>query len=271
MMEKSEGRVTTVEFNSLREFYDYICSTPLNDVFRWVPISSSETGWSAKRWTQTESFEEASELFKKGWSEMSEKLVQRLKAEESKIEPALQAKNTLGVQGYHPVVPLYLMGIPANMVRKEMKPVKQKVITLNKSVNYNGATSSTRIVEESIKALMLIKKLEAQNYRCNLNLVMGSQTSTRSFVIKIRVKSANEKLNVSKLSFPLVHPSMLRRLLFRFIEVHHLTTPEFVSGYGRPTECDTMRKATPGEYYLPPFIRKDVKSVRNLDDLEKLD
>lgn len=270
MNESVDGKVVKVEFNSLAEFYSYLCETPLNDAFRWSEKASDDRDNQAKVWTKTESFEEASELFKHGWSEMSDKLVQKLKAEESKMEPVMVSKNSVGVQGYQPIVPLYLMGIPTNMACRKMTPVKQKVITLNKCVNYPGFTSSDKIVDESIKALLLIKKLEAQNYRCNLNLVLGTYTYDRSFVVKIRIKSANEKLNVSKLSFPLVHPSMLRRLLFRFIEVHPLATKAFVGGYGKPIEDHIMRAASPGEYHLPAFIRKDVKSVHTLDDLEKI-
>lgn len=271
MRENVDGKVVKVEFNSLGEFYNYLCETPLNDAFRWQAKESDAKGPGSTAWTKTESFEEASDLFKHGWSEMSDTLVQRLKAEESKMEPVMTSKNVLGVQGYQAVVPLYLMGVPTNMVRRQMVPVKQKVITLNKSVNYHGGVGSSRIIDESVKALMLIKKLEAQHYRCNLNLVLGTFTYGRSFVVQIRIKSASEKLNVSKLSFPLVHPSMLRRLLFRFIEVHPLVTPDFVRGYGSPITNDIMRAVSPGEYLLPAFIRKDVTQVRTLDDLEKLD
>lgn len=270
MNESVDGKIVKVEFGSLNEFYNYICDTPLNEAFRWSTKESDDKGSWAKTWTKTESFEEASELFKHGWSDMSDKLVQRLKAEQSKMEPVMVSKNSVGAQGYHPIVPLYLMGVPTNMVCRKMTPVKQKVITLNKCVNYHGGVSSDMIVDESIKAMLLIKKLESQNYRCNLNLIMGTYTWERSFVIKIRIKSANEKLNVSKLSFPLVHPSMLRRLMFRFIEVHPLTTRDFVGGYGRPIEDSIMRATSPGEYLLPAFIRKDVNSVRTLDDLEKI-
>lgn len=271
MRQDVDGKIVKVEFDSLCEFYDYICNTPLNETFRWETKQSDLHGSRAKWWSKTESFAEATELFKRGWSEMSERLVQRLKVEESKMEPVMVSKNTIGVQGYHPIVPLYLMGIPTNMVRKEMKPVSRKVITLNKAITYNAKVSPDTIIDESIKALMLVKKMEAQNYRCNLNLVMSNYTFSRTFIVKIRIKSANEKLNISKLSFPLVHPSMLRRLLLRFFEVHPLVTRDFTRGYGMATPDSIVRSFTHGEYYLPPIIRKDVKKVRNLDDLEKLD
>jgi len=141
---------------------------------------------------------------------------------------------------------------------------------LNKSIDYNGGTSSDTIMNESIKAMMIIKKLEAQGYRCNLNIVLGTSKGACKFYVKVRIKSANEKLNVSKLAFPLVHPSMLRRLFFRFVEVYPKITPNFVGGYGMPATSSEMRKIFKGEYLLPNFIRKDVTKITGIDDLEHI-
>lgn len=264
-------QVESIEFDSLKEFYDYICETPFNEAFRWAG-HSSVTG--SKSWTKTESFEEAIELFKHGWSDMAGKLVQKLKIIESKTEPMMKPRSKLDVCGYQAIVPLYLQGVPNNMVNKKMVPVKQKVITLNKSIDYSGGVSADSIVEESIKAMQIIKKLEAQGYRCNLNIVLGSSEGhgayRKQFLLKIRIKSANEKLNVSKLAFPLVHPSMLRRLFFRFMEVYPKITKEFVHGYGMPATSHELRKVFKGEYLLPNFIKKDVSKINNIDDLENV-
>lgn len=267
----SGSKEMVVEFVSLNEFYEYIMNTPTNISFARASCKSRRYGKRAKDWTKTTSFEEAAYLLKNGWTDMSGALTQSLRLEESKMEPFLVQKNVLGIQGFHPIVPLYLMGIPNNMVRKEMHSVKQKVITLNKSITYAWHISSEQIIEQSLKSLMLIKKLEAQHYRCNLNIVFGVNASNFTFLVKVRIKSANEKLNVSKLSFPLVHPSMLRRLMLRFIEVHPKTPIGYTFGYGTPISVNTIKSLLEGEYFLPPIIVKDVREVRNLDDLEKID
>lgn len=209
-------------------------------------------------------------MFKNGWSDMATKLVQKLKVIESKTEPTMKPKNVLGVAGYQAIVPLYLQGVPNNMVTKKMTPVKQKVITLNKSIDYSGGVSADQIIEESIKAMQIVKKLEAQGYRCNLNIVLGSSEPDIKLYVKIKIKSANEKLNVSKLAFPLVHPSMLRRLFFRFIEVYPHVTKSFVSGYGSPAKSSELREVFKGEYLLPNFIKKDVNKIKTIDDLENI-
>lgn len=262
-------KTEVIEYDSLHEFYEYLINTPFNKAFYWAKHSSVDSGYE---FTKTKNFSEAVELFKNGWSDMATKLVQKLKVIESKTEPTMKPKNVLGVSGYQAIVPLYLQGIPNNMVTKKMTPVKQKVITLNKSIDYKGSVSADQIIEESIKAMQIVKKLEAQGYRCNLNIVLGTTAGypSKQFIVKVRIKSANEKLNVSKLAFPLVHPSMLRRLFFRFIEVYPNITESFVSDYGKPATSNEMRNIFKGEYLLPNFIKKDVNTIKTIDDLENI-
>ncbi len=266
-VEKINTKTEVIQYDSLKEFYDYLCATPFNDAFRWASHSSVE---GSEWFTKTKSFDEAVELFKNGWSDMASNLVQKLKVIENKTEPTMKPKNTLGMCGYQAIVPLYLQGVPNNMVNKKMVPIKQKVITLNKSIDYNGGVSSNQIIEESIKAMQIIKKLEAQGYRCNLNIVLGSSEYKNGFFVKVRIKSANEKMNISKLAFPLVHPSMLRRLFFRFIEVYPNITKDFVSGYGAPATSSELRNVFKDEYLLPNFIKKDVNKINSIEDLENM-
>lgn len=270
-VEKINEITEIIEYDSLQEFYNYLIETPFNQAFCWAKHSSVTNSY---HFTKTHDFSEATKLFKEGWSDMAQKLVQRLKVVENKTQPVMKPRNTLGVCGYQAVVPLYLQGVPNNMVSKKMVPVKQKVITLNKSIDYNCGVDADKIIEESVKAMQIVKKLEAQGYRCNLNLVLGSESGwgaeRRQFVIKVRIKSANEKLNISKLAFPLVHPSMLRRLFFRFIEVYPNVTKHFVSGYGHPATSKEMREMFKGEYLLPNFIKKDVNNINCIDDLENI-
>lgn len=267
--EQINSKTEIIEFDSLQEFYQYICDTPFNEAFRWADHGSITND---KHWTKTESFSEAVQSFKEGWSDMATNLVQKLKVIESKTEPTMKPRNQLNVCGYQAVVPLYLQGVPNNMIDKKMVPVKQKVITINKSLDYNGMTSSDKIVNESIKAMQIVKKLEAQGYRCNLNICLGTCAGypEKQFIIKVRIKSANEKMNVSKLAFPLVHPSMLRRLFFRFIEVYPKVTKSFVGGYGHPATSSELRKVFKGEYLLPNFVKKDVNTITTIDDLENV-
>ena len=260
-------KTEVIEYDSLKEFYDYLISTPFNQAFCWKKHASVDGTYE---FTKTKDFSEAVELFKSGWSDMATKLVQKLKVTETKMQPTMKPRTTLSVAGYQAIVPLYLQGVPNNMVNKKMVPIKQKVITLNKSINYNCGVSADQIIEESIKAMRIVKKLESQGYRCNLNIVLGASAGGKQFVIKVKIKSASEKMNISKLAFPLVHPSMLRRLFFRFIEVYPNVTKNFTYGYGAPASTEEIKKIFKDEYVLPAFINKDVDKINTIDDLENM-
>lgn len=264
----AENGTEIISFESLDSFYKYICEIPFNEAFRWAKHSSVSGEYN---FTKTKSFEEASELFKNGWEDMAKQLTQKLKVEESKSQPIMKPRSKLDVCGYQAIVPLYLQGVPCSMMNKKLIPIKQKVVTVNKSIDYAGYVSVNEIVDQSVKAMQIVKKLEAQQYRVNLNVIIGTECEGKSFVAKVRIKSANEKMNISKLAFPLVHPSMLRRLMFRFIEVYPNITKDFVTGYGKPTESHKLKKYLDnGEYLIPAFVTKDIDSINNLKDIEEM-
>ena len=238
------------EFDSLKEFYDYICNTPINETFRWSSLSSSDTGRG--NWYGTKSFDEAKELFKNGWQIGAEELTRKLKIAETQKDVQTTYKNILSMCGYQAIVPLYLQGVPNNMVNKKMIPIKNKVITINKTISVSASVSSETIKAESIKCFQIIKKIEQSGIRVNLNLMI----STGHVCVKIRLKSANEKLNISKLAFPLVHPSMFRRLYFRFIETYPTIPKSYRCGYGRvPSEYEFKAVCSKGEIVLPTLLR----------------
>ena len=255
------------EFGTISQFYDYICETPINDAFRWKTLKSSVTTEEKFQFTKTHSFKEASDLLSNGWDDMSEELTKRL-AVAAKLQPTMQRKSVLSVSGYQPVVALYLAGVPQNMIDTKMVAVKSKIINITKSVNYSGGTSTETMIAESIKALQVVKKLEAQGYRVNLSIALGTEADHRNVLCKVCIKRANEKLNVSKLAFPMVHPSMLRRLFFRYVEVCPDVTYGYTHGYGAPVSFSDMRAAFPDDIVLPAFWDVDPNEIGTLDKLQ---
>lgn len=259
-----------VEFDSIYDFVEYISKTSFNCWFKDEDEQQSKTG--SKRFTGTENYEEAMDLLKNGWDDMAKTLQQRLVAKEKQVVYGNKQKPTYDIAGYQACVPRYLQGIPTSMVNKKSVPIKQKVITISKSISYNWTITTEQIIEESVKAMQIIKKLEAQGLKVNLNVFFGAYTSDRRTLIiaKIKVKNANERLNVSKLAFPLVNPSMLRRLFFRFIEVYDKTPRDFIGNYGYPIKDyevkDEMKEFDNkfSEYVFPAFVKKDINCIEDM-------
>lgn len=264
MKKTMDGNKSISEFDSINEFYKYLCDTPFNEAFRWANHSSVDGSYS---FTQTHNFDEAVNLMKDGWSDMAKKLNAKLQVREKQNAMVNKRKMVNSVTGFQPIVPLYLAGVPTNMVQQKMVPVKQKIINITKSVSYNADVNTKIIIEESVKAMQIVKKLEAMGYRVNLSIVLGSIEPDRQLFSKVCIKHANEKLNVSKLAFPLVHPSMLRRLFFRFIEVCPDTTKSFTWSYGRPATVDQIKKVYGEEIILPAKFRGNVENIHSLEDL----
>lgn len=252
------------EFKNLNEFEQYITNTPLNETFRWEKLSSVSGSYS---FTETHNYNEATKLFKNGWDTMAQKLTQKLNVIKNQVVDAQVQKIMYDVVGFQASVPRYLQGIPTNMVNKKLVPVKQRVITLNKDISYNCGITTEQIIEASIQTLQLIKKIEAQGIRVNLNLIWGVQAGNTKEVVKIRLKSANERLNISKLAFPLVHPSMLRRLLFRYLEVAPTITKSYTWGYGAPLDGSQLKTYCKDEYVLPRLFDGNIASLGDLTSI----
>ena len=249
------------EFSSLNDFETYITNTPLNDTFRWAKLASVS---GSEEFTGTHSYEQAVEMFKNGWQSKAEELTKKLKVIQNQVIDAQVQKVLFDVVGFQASVPRYLQGIPTNMVNKKLVPIKQKIVTINKDISYNCGITTEQIVEASIQTLQLVKRIEAQGIRVNLNLIWGVKASGSNEIVKVRLKSANERVNISKLAFPLVHPSMLRRLCFRYLEVAPTITHGYLYGYGSPLDGSQLKTYCKDEYVLPRLFNGDLSKLGDL-------
>lgn len=277
MIEKQNGDIWIAEFRTINEFKQFITKMPTNKVFKnCYSLESKKTGRFYQEFTGTNSFDEAIGLLDSGWTDKSKELTTKLKAVERDMAPVLKQQRVIGVAGYQPIVPLFLVGAPAAMQSTKLQPVKQKVVTVVKSISYNANVETSTWTEQGLKALAIVKKLEANGYRVNVDIVRGGYGSTFSdchgIACRVRVKHANERLNVSKLAFTMCNPSMQRRLMFRFTETYDRVTSDFTAGYGRTFKKSDLEKILDKkrEVLLPSFIDGDPNDVKSIDDIEKL-
>lgn len=278
MIEKHIGgnvNLWSVRFDSLAEFERYILDTPENKTFQNNRLASKATDVVSVAFTHSESLREATDLLHNGWVDKAEELTKRLRAVERDMSPVMRNQRVVSVAGFQPIVPLFLMGSPACMYGTRMQPVKQKVVTLVKSISYSSGVSAETWTDEGLKALAIVKKLEANGYRVNVDVIRGGYDTfekKNGVVCRVRVKHANERLNVSKMAFCLCHPSMQRRLMFRFTEVYDKVTSGFSYTYGQtfvPSDFEPVLDKR-REYFVPAFIKGDVDKIRNVSDLEMM-
>lgn len=252
------------EYNSISEFVHTINSRQQNPE---IKSKQSETG--SFSFTGTHDYNEAENLLLHGWVEESEKINEILKLKALKKK---SVKNTYDVAGFQCSVPRYLQGIPTNMINQKVVTKKQKVITITKNISYSACVSNKTIERESIKVLQLVNNLEKQGYRVILNVTFIARKGDVILCNKTRIKNASERLNLSKVSFPMVHSSYLRRILFRWMERFEYTTKPFDTTYGTNVKCEEFNNIIKNnknnnEYFAEALYYN--KDTLTLDDLVK--
>ena len=252
------------EYNSISEFIQTINSRQQNP-----KITSKVSKFGEYSFTGTHDYNEAENLLLHGWVEESEKLNEMLKLKTIKEK---SVKNTYDVAGFQCSVPRYLQGIPTNMINQKVVTKKQKVITITKNITYSACVSKKTIEEESVKVLQLVNNLEKQGYRVILNVTFIARKGDVILCNKTRIKNASERLNLSKVSFPMVHSSYLRRILFRWMERFEYTTKPFDATYGTSVKCEEfnniLKNNKNDNEYFAEALYSD-KDTLTLDDLIK--
>ena len=260
MIVKETARTKIIEFSSINELVKHNREGNVQSDFLLVRASEKE---NKNNWYGTASYAEAEDLLLHGWDYMAKEL-------KSKIDVNMRLtghtqRPAYSVAGYQACVPRYLQGLPDSMIYSKRVLKKEKVITINKSVSYSCNVKQSQIVKESVKVLNAINELESKGLRVKLNIVwkVKDRRKTYSYVIKVNVKQPSQRLNIKQIAFPLVHPSMLRRIFLRTMEVEKWCNGKgFYNGYGAPD--NTTENITKGEYYIPAVV-----SEEEINDIQK--
>lgn len=191
-----------------------------------------------KDFTGTESFEEATKLMLNGWDEKLAEVRQKFDtiARENATTEVGRIRPSTGVVGYAPCVPNAIRGLPNSMITSERVPQKVKCISLIYNSGVDAGWSQNEIIDCGIAVLKLVNNLELKGYRVKLEQEAYSCNGGKDDAfMHVQLKDFRQPIDIKKLCFPLIHPSMLRRICFKWIEtVPGLTDRGFRGGYGSP-------------------------------------
>lgn len=256
------------EFQSMGEFIKYLRDNDSAAPRKYSDEYEQTYTNSRRAWYGSRNLDDAIEICEKGWSEKAKRLTTKIKTYTTTSDFTKYQKRFISQSGFQPIVPLYLAGVPNNMMNSRFEQKKQKIITITKSVGYRGEVSLRQIEEESLKTLSIVQMLESKGYRVNLNICNTWNANKNTITLKINIKKASEKLNISKVAFPLTHPSMLRRLIFRFREV----TPEHDDSMIGASLYDKLSNIVAidpkKEIFIPSFMDLSMDEIKDIKDLE---
>jgi hypothetical protein len=268
--------VINENFKSLELLIDTMEERKENKVFTNRDLSSQRI--DENEWHGTRTYKESMEIIKAGYIDPLDKMKKAiLKIGENENHKRPTMKND--VMGYVPHVPNMLMGLPQTMINKERVPKKNKMIHLTYSFCVDMSVKTEQMIQGGITFISLVNSLEKQGYRVKIDAIFTSITSKTISSVVVNLKEYGQKLNLLKLAFPLVHPAMLRRIAFKWLEtVPNLTDNEYNNGYGRPLGStmgnrgqDELRilkrnKVIRGEnsYYCNAYETMDARNIEEL-------
>ena len=221
-------------FRSLEALNDALETRPKNKVFSGTTGHSNKTDRDYIDFCGSDNYKQASDLLLNGYREPLDQMKKALLKLDTQGEKS-RPRSFIDMVGHIPHVPNAIMGLPTSMINREKRPNRSKTIHLLYGFSALGDVSARDMIKGGINFIGLINSLEKGGYRVKLD-IMRCTTSSQVTAIgyTCNLKEYSQSLNLLKLCYPLVHPSMLRRTSFRWCEtVPNLTDIKYRNSYGQ--------------------------------------
>jgi len=222
------------KFNSLYQYNEYLRNGKVQSAF------SDETSHSLNEpeWYGTQSYEEAENFLIRGNHELAEQLHDKMQGISAQNcgyfrNSITQAKLQRGVAGYRVNIGAYLSGSEKCMLRKVRQRVQYPVINILYNNGATGGYSAKIMTDTNARVLRAIQILEMEKgVRVNLYVAQCSKSNDAIAGPIVRIKDSDTIMDIEKIAYPLISPSMLRRQKFRFLEIYEGLPRHFADGYG---------------------------------------
>lgn len=228
-------------YNNLTAFRADVNGAPVSKLFKGAYyISSQATDERKNKSCGTASYEDADALLLKG-DKKSAQLIKECSAPGKVKSTGAKPRPRTAVVGYLPHIPNYLAGRPDSMITTATIKVKQRITTVIIDGIVPYYMKQREIATASAAVVSAIKAIEDAGQRVNIYLYFGSHAGTEQAAAIIKIKDSGAPLQLNKIAYPLINPSMSRRQFFRFIETRdYLTNNRYTQSYG---SCDSQSDA----------------------------
>ena len=222
-------------FDSVLEFARYLDNAQTQPHFIDHETSQRETDGD---WDGTRTYNEARDLLLYGDADAAERvnaagLRHVVKGLQGQTQ---QNKQFTDIVGGAPCVPHYLVGRPDAMYNIKRHTTTKPVINIAYNCSVAGVVSRSTIDTAAAALLGAVVILENSGARVNLYVcdVTGNAGNKKIFGAVVRVKPADQKINLRKIAYCICNTAFERRQFFRFTEVTKGIPANVVGGYGHP-------------------------------------
>lgn len=235
--------------NFIYEEFDninYLLSTLENRKNNFIMRNEHASEISDYDFTKTNSYEEATTMLRTGYKEVLPQ-VQSLIKKNNLINYSnfnLRRKQQNMYVGFIPNVPNVLQNKPDSMINIISSYQKKKIKNIIYAIGANTGTSANTFIKAGVALVSAINILELSGISTRLLVAfMASKKYDELVSPTLKIKNYGERFNIEKICFPLVHPSMCRRIGFKWLETClHLTEEGFSCGYGSTPGLDVLKE-----------------------------
>lgn len=230
-------------FSSISEALETINSRPNNHHMRDAHSSSESGSW----FSGTSSYEEAVSLLKFGYTEPIVQVKEKLR-ENKRVSSKLYSSMPRPIPrnkvvGSVPNIPNALRGLPESMIAMDKTAQKRRTLSIMYGFGSSAGTDKNKLLKAGVALVSAISIIELSGIQTKLLLgFMPSQEGEEVVFPTIQIKNFGERFNLQKICFPMIHPSMFRRIGFKYLETCPLCKADFSSGYGCPPSLETLRE-----------------------------
>lgn len=244
-------------FDTYSGLLDTLNSRPNNQIMQ-NKHASHDTGRNSKEFTGLDNYTQAEKMLTTGYLDVLSKLEksvenqQKISAKFTENIKRPRPKNS--VMGYVPNVPAALLNLPEAMVNTTRVPQKRKTLSVLYSIGGNCDRDTDYFINAGTALLSAIDIVERSGITTRLEVGFFTAKYNNEYTFPtLKIKDYNERYSLQKISFPLVHPSMFRRIGFKWLE----STPDiketgFNFAYGSTPSLDSLTEAVkpPQNTYL---------------------
>ena len=230
------GHLNVEIYNTAQEVADHLeIRTRTSERFEQDPYSDKRFVGASK--------DETYKMLREGYQPVVDSLKGKIKTSAT----SKRFKSFNDVVGFQPIIPNAIMGLPKSMINSSMTPIKTKVVDIYYEMTCAAFVDSADLIKAGQKMLGVIMEMEAQGYRFNLYCTQGYYASSSGCdMLCLKVKSANQPMDLKRMSFPIAHTAFFRGLGFDWYSKFPKGT--YRPGYGHAIACDKSQESIQEEY-----------------------
>lgn len=218
------------EFESWGEYLEYVSKNPDKSYITHSRRTTKDDYWAGD-FTKTKDFQECLDLAHNGWLEGADKVKAISEPMFMHVSSLVERHDIVhDVEGIQVDIARYLDGEPECWIQWEPKILQgpgTRILRLVLNGTFSGGVSTDTIEKVGALVTSLVELLEysgirvevflSQNFKDTLGagVVTPGETYVRAHT---KIKSADQPLDIPRLSYVFGHPSCLRRLGFSFLE-----------------------------------------------------